>query len=86
MSICLKVLENISIAKLYSRKTGRGSYSKEDIVRAVDLVKRIKHPPEVLLKCVVLNTKLCRDTITRDYALEENGESLLVDASNQILG
>ena len=35
-----KLLENISIVRTYTRKTDRGSYSKEDIVRAIDLVKK----------------------------------------------
>ena len=81
-----KVLGNISIAKLlYSRKTrplpSRGSYSKEDIVRAVDLVKRIKHPSEVLVRIRLMwgINKLCRDIVNdynrRLYALEENSET-----------
>ena len=57
------MLENISIMRSYNRKSSRGSYSKEDIVRAVDLSTRIKHPSEVLLRCVVLTTELCRDIV-----------------------
>ena len=49
MSICSKVVDNISIVKLYTM------YSKDKRrhckVKAVDLVKRIKHPSaEVLLR------------------------------------
>ena len=46
----------------YTQKTKR-SYSKEDIVRAVDFIKRIKHPSEELQRCVVLAAELCHDVV-----------------------
>ena len=62
MTICSKVFENISIMQGYTQKTKR-SYSKEDILRAVDFVKTIKHLSEVLQRCVVLAAELCHDGV-----------------------
>ena len=74
--VVIKMSVHVPGARRYNRSLSRGDgtkhkrvhvfrgveacYSKEDIVKAVDLVK---HPSEVLLRCVVLTTKLCPDIL-----------------------
>ena len=66
--------------RTYTRKTDRGSYSKEDIVRAVDLVKKNEASIRSAAKMCGINcrtlSRYCK-RLTGDDALEEiSGESL----------